>query len=277
MEQLPSDFQHQIVKLFLTNIIFIGVCMGANRRIVSWLSVAVLLLNIHATAAEPDYMTGELRERVEALKAAYRSEATTPDTYLERAAVAWEWVNAYARTGKSVPVNITTGIRPVLPYAPARRSRCGSTIAWVKKPLNLAAASLSLVTSNPATGPTRCRILRGCISTGALAATPPGGWERISAPWPAVPGGSGVGVCVAEGLLVGGLEDPAHVSAMGLVLDAFAGKYRQVGVQAQAADERLVAEGPAPVREFSCAMSQERREVVPAAEYETARCIECVS
>lgn len=70
-------------------------------------------------------MTGELRERVEALKAAYRSEATTPDTYLRRAAVAWEWVNAYARTGKSVPVNITTAIRPVLPYAPAGRNATG--------------------------------------------------------------------------------------------------------------------------------------------------------
>jgi hypothetical protein len=82
---------------------------------------------------------------------------------------------------------------------------------------------------------------------------------------------------VPEGLFVAGLEDPAHVSAIGLVLAAFAVKYRQVGVQAQAADERLVAEGPAPAREFSFAMSQERREVVPAAEYATARCAECVS
>lgn len=82
---------------------------------------------------------------------------------------------------------------------------------------------------------------------------------------------------VPEGLFVAGLGDPAHVSAIGLVLAAFAVKYRQVGVQAQAADERLVAEGPAPAREFSFAMSQERREVVPAAEYATARHAECVA
>lgn len=82
---------------------------------------------------------------------------------------------------------------------------------------------------------------------------------------------------VPEGLFVAGLEDPAHVSAVGLVLAAFAVKYRQVGVKAQAADERLVAEGPAPARELSFAMSQERREVVPAAELATARCAECVS
>ena len=107
------------------NNIYMGFCMSASHRLVCWISAAVVLSSMQALAAERDYMTRVLRSRVEALKEAYRSEATTPETYAERATVAWEWVNAYARTGKSVPVNITATIRPVLAYPPRPQNAAG--------------------------------------------------------------------------------------------------------------------------------------------------------
>ncbi|MCB1693315.1 MAG: DUF3604 domain-containing protein [Pseudomonadales bacterium] len=76
------------------------------------LALATLLV---LPTAGADYLAPELRASVEKLKADYRAAPTRPETYPARARVAWDWLNAYAMTGKSVPVNITTAVRPVVP------------------------------------------------------------------------------------------------------------------------------------------------------------------
>tara|TARA_B100000676_G_scaffold44245_2_gene42507 strand:+ start:4043 stop:5239 length:1197 start_codon:yes stop_codon:yes gene_type:complete len=68
--------------------------------------------------AAADYLSESGRAEVEALKAAYRGSPTTPASYPERAAIAWRWLNAFAMTGASIPVNMTTAIRPNLPDGP---------------------------------------------------------------------------------------------------------------------------------------------------------------
>ena len=75
-------------------------------------SIAMGLLLWIGPLAAADYLDADLRAAVEALKGDVRGAPTSIDTYAERAAVAWQWVNAYARTGKPLPVNITTAIRP---------------------------------------------------------------------------------------------------------------------------------------------------------------------
>lgn len=96
---------------------------SANRR--AALIIATLSL-LFGSAAGADYLNDDLRRSVDALKAAYRSEPTTQASYAGRASVAWQWVNAYARTGKPLPVNITTAVRPV----PARRPTNGNLRAF---------------------------------------------------------------------------------------------------------------------------------------------------
>ena len=86
-----------------------------RRRTALIVSSLTLLVGGGANA---DYLSEDLRRAVDALKTAYESEPTTRATYTERASVAWQWVNAYARTGKPLPVNITTVIRPVRPIEP---------------------------------------------------------------------------------------------------------------------------------------------------------------
>lgn len=90
------------------------------NRIVYLVVFALLSIPLQAVAAESDYLSASLRQQVEELKKAYRAAPTTPATYGERAKVLWQWTNAYARTGRSIPVNMTTSIRPVLPNPPTR-------------------------------------------------------------------------------------------------------------------------------------------------------------
>ena len=79
------------------------------------LAMALFVTVLASDAFAGDYLSKDLRERVEALKTAYRAAPTRPDTYADRARVAWDWLNAYAMTGKSIPVNTTAAIRPEVP------------------------------------------------------------------------------------------------------------------------------------------------------------------
>lgn len=77
-------------------------------------------LGLLADAALADYLEPELRQRVEALKAAVASSPTTQETVAERAQTLWEWGNAFALAGRYVPVNLTTAARPKLPAEATR-------------------------------------------------------------------------------------------------------------------------------------------------------------
>lgn len=61
----------------------------------------------------PEYLTPELRAQVESLKLDLVSGASTPDNADERALILFDWLNAYALTGRSIPVNMTQVVASV--------------------------------------------------------------------------------------------------------------------------------------------------------------------
>ncbi len=64
--------------------------------------VLVFLANAQRGGTE-DYMSAELREKVEALKADVRREPTSAETITARNEVFWPWLNAYSLTGGPTP------------------------------------------------------------------------------------------------------------------------------------------------------------------------------
>ncbi len=83
---------------------------GAVRK-----AVAIGLVLVMSAGASADYLSPELREKVDALKLAVTRKATTGETYAPRAQVVWDWLNAWAMAGGNLPVNITASVRPVVP------------------------------------------------------------------------------------------------------------------------------------------------------------------
>ncbi|MCY4059665.1 MAG: hypothetical protein OXG44_16880, partial [Gammaproteobacteria bacterium] len=66
-------------------------------------------------AGAEDYLSPELRAKVEDLKAAVEAEPSTVATAGDRAQTLWEWLNAYSLTGRYVPVNAT--VSNILTYS----------------------------------------------------------------------------------------------------------------------------------------------------------------
>ena len=64
-------------------------------------------------ATAGDYLTPDLRARVEALKADAAIAPTDRNNAEERVRLMWQWVNAFALAGRYVPVNLTAMLRPV--------------------------------------------------------------------------------------------------------------------------------------------------------------------
>jgi hypothetical protein len=83
------------------------------RRTQLGLAVLVLIIGSTAAVAAPadDYLSPELRARVERLKADVEREATTLQTIGERADVLWDWANAYAMEGGVIPNDLPLMIR----------------------------------------------------------------------------------------------------------------------------------------------------------------------
>ncbi len=59
-------------------------------------------------AGSTDYLSSDLRQRVEQLKADVERTATVASNIRERALTLWDWGNAFALDGRYVPVNLTT-------------------------------------------------------------------------------------------------------------------------------------------------------------------------
>ena len=74
-----------------------------------------------STAQTEDYVSVELRSRIEALKADVAAAPTNDSNVRERARIMWDWVNAYAMDGRYVPVNLTQSISRALAYPPPAR------------------------------------------------------------------------------------------------------------------------------------------------------------
>ena len=80
---------------------------------------------ISGAAIAQDYLSTELRDSVDELKADAAETPSTDVTVRERARVLWDWVNAYSMTGKNVPVNVTARIRALMALTPDQRSTAG--------------------------------------------------------------------------------------------------------------------------------------------------------
>lgn len=95
------------------------------------LTVGVLLMaGPHAVAA--DYLSPDLRARVDQLKTSMASIPTTDVNAQARAALTWEWLNAYAVSGGYLPVNATQVVTWILggdDHNPARLKALDATIA----------------------------------------------------------------------------------------------------------------------------------------------------
>ena len=83
--------------------------MPRRCQLVCLLSAMILVLG--AGAQTTDYLDTDLRARVETLKAHVAARATDPHTAPERAATLWDWANAWALSGRYLPVNLTTSVR----------------------------------------------------------------------------------------------------------------------------------------------------------------------
>ena len=63
---------------------------------------------------QPDYLTPDLRARVDQLKNTYRSLPTDAANVGARAALTWDWINAFALAGRYVPVNSTQTVSALM-------------------------------------------------------------------------------------------------------------------------------------------------------------------
>ncbi|MBK9708799.1 MAG: hypothetical protein IPO77_17870 [Acidobacteria bacterium] len=68
-------------------------------------------------AQKKDYLSRELRGRVEKLKVEAAAPSETPAVLVGRLQTLWEWVNAWALTGGKVPVDIPAGDCHMVPPA----------------------------------------------------------------------------------------------------------------------------------------------------------------
>ena len=77
-----------------------------------------------------DYLSADLRSRVDELKQSVQTNPTNATTAPVRARLTWEWINAFARNGSYVPVNATQVVARVLAnQVPAGHKALDATIA----------------------------------------------------------------------------------------------------------------------------------------------------
>ncbi len=97
-------------------------CLFAARIAVFGGAVAGLI----ACGPRPgdDYLDVDLRRRVDALVAEVDAAPTTQDIAMARAEVFWEWVNAYAAAGRTLPMDSTTTVMRI-----TRQNALGNGIA----------------------------------------------------------------------------------------------------------------------------------------------------
>ena len=90
------------------------------RRVIARLGWLALLVAVSASCGEQmrpgDYLSPELRGRVEQLKADVARNPTSSDTAEQRASVLWEWMNAYSLTGREMNVDVPLVVARVLGY-----------------------------------------------------------------------------------------------------------------------------------------------------------------
>ena len=81
--------------------------------------IAIRTASSQAQPARPDYLSPELRAKVEKLKRD-ASQPTDTTNLAERGQILWDWINAYSLTGGPVPVMATQQLSSVFAIAAAR-------------------------------------------------------------------------------------------------------------------------------------------------------------
>ena len=140
------------------------------------LAVPAVLFLIHcALAAETaraaravDYLTEDLRARVEKLKSNVRETATNPTNQTERARVLWDWANASALDGGNLPVNLTSTLTRALAYPEGTRGREAILDGYVEE--------LTLIDEQP--DALYVWAFEGQIGTNEACANPPYAWKQ---------------------------------------------------------------------------------------------------
>lgn len=130
------------------------------------------------TASAQDYLDPELRARVEALKADAAQVPSNRANAEARARTLWRWINAYALSGRYVPVNATAAVSRVLAY-PDRANRIAGLDATIAE-LGILDAHLDALGSLVAdTGPFEASTyatIRQTYTVGAKDVEPGGGF-----------------------------------------------------------------------------------------------------
>lgn len=75
---------------------------------------ACVFVGACAPSTGGDYLDAGLRSRVETLKAEVAAAPSGQENAMDRAMVFWEWINAYAVTGRTLPMDSTTTVMRVV-------------------------------------------------------------------------------------------------------------------------------------------------------------------
>ncbi|MBI1338794.1 DUF3604 domain-containing protein [bacterium] len=81
----------------------------------------------------PEYLSPVLRARVEALKADLAAAPSTPANADERALVLYDWLNAYALTGRSIPVNMPQSVATITQPGPPGRAALNALDDYIRE------------------------------------------------------------------------------------------------------------------------------------------------
>ncbi len=102
----------------------------SGRTVLSGSAVAGILLGVclvcistSVFATNGDYLTPDLRARVEKLKADVTLRGTDSINQQGRSRLLWQWANAYALNGGDLPVNLTQAVAAVFAYPDLLRDR----------------------------------------------------------------------------------------------------------------------------------------------------------
>jgi hypothetical protein len=94
-------------------------------------AVVLLVLPGSGSAATGDYLSPDLRARVDKLKADAAYLPTGPINIEERARVLGQWANAYALDGGQLPVNLTAAISSVFVYPDLAANQLSAIDAFI--------------------------------------------------------------------------------------------------------------------------------------------------
>ncbi len=146
-------------------------------RVIQSAGAAILWIAAFASFAE-DYLSPELRARVEAMKSEVEHAPSNRANAQSRAQTLWRWINAYSLAGRYVPVNATAIASGVLAY-PDRAGRIAGLDPAIRELALLDEQPDAVGTLTADTGPFEARTyatIRQTYTVGGKDIEPGGGF-----------------------------------------------------------------------------------------------------